>query len=404
MPESESRDAAQANPLGRETINLLDCIEVLAKHNRLIIWSVATVFVLSVAVSLVLPNRYSSTARILPPQQNSGLMGLMMGQTGAGIAGLAGDLLGKGTPADQYVGMLNSEAIADAIIDRFKLMSVYDLKYRLDTYRALSKKVEIAVGKKDGIVSITFEDKDPKRAADIANAYVDELDKMSARLNMTDAGNDKDFLAQRLVKAKADLAQAEDAVTAFQAKNKTFDVMEQAKGTIKGLGELEGQLAIEEVKLAGLRRVFTDDSQDVKNQKSVVANIRGEIAKFEGMHSGATVLGSGAIPGLGQQYLRLTRQFKVQEALVEFLTKQYEVAKLTQAKDIAGVQVIQKATVSDKKSKPKRATLVLSTSFVALVFSVLYAFIREAGARLSAVDQDRLHRIRALLARKRSNG
>jgi tyrosine-protein kinase Etk/Wzc len=385
-----------------DTLDLLNFLEVIVKRRSLIIKSALVVMVLSAGISLLIPNRFSATARVLPPQQSSPTMGLLLGQVGAGgIAGLAGDLLGKGTPADLYVGMLNSEGISDAIIDRFKLMDVYHQKYRVDTYIALAKRVEVAAGKKDGIVTIAVEDRDPKRAADMANAYVQELDKLSAKLNITDAGNDRAFLEERLVKAKADLARAEENMSAFQVKNKALDVTEQAKGTIKGLAELEGQLAIEEVKLAGIKRVFTDSSQDVKNQQAIVTNIRGQISKFEGNHAGATILGSGAIPALGQQYLRLAREFKIQEALVEFLTKQYEVAKLTQAKDIAGVQVIQRATVPDKKSKPHRALIVLGSTFFAVVFSVLYAFASEAGANLPERDRERLRGIRNGLRWKR---
>jgi tyrosine-protein kinase Etk/Wzc len=404
MPQHDQQHAAGNKSSGSETIDLLEYLEVLVKHRRIIIFAAVIACFFSAAITLLLPNRYSSTTRILPPQQNSGMMGLLMGQAGSGMASIAGDLLGKGTPADQYVGILTSEAISDAIIDRFNLIDVYKKKYRFDTYQALRRKVDISVGKKDGIVSITFEDKDPKRAAAVANAFVDELDKLSAKLNITDAGNDRLFLETRLVKAKADLIKAEENVAEFQTKNKAPDVVEQAKGTIKGLGDLEGQLAIEEVKLASLKRVFTDNSQDVKNQKAIVANVRGQITKFEGLHAGSTMVGSGALPALGQQYLRLMREFKMQETLVEFLTKQYEIAKLSQAKEMSGVQVIQKATVSDKKSNPKRLSIVLTCTLVAIILSVLYAFLIESGSRLSEEDRGRLKRIYGSLGRKRITG
>jgi tyrosine-protein kinase Etk/Wzc len=392
-------------PFQPDTVNLLDYLEVVARHKGAIVGTSMAALVLSAAVSLCLPNLYSSTALILPPQQqNSGALEMIMGQMPGGMSSLAGDLLGKGSPADQFVGILNSNAISDRIIDRFKLMQVYDKKYRIDTYKSLGQKVDIAVGKKDGIISITVEDRDPKRAAEIANAYVEELDNLSARLTMTDAGNDGVFLETRLAKAKGDLARAEEALKQFQTKTKAVDVTEQAKGTIKGVADLEGQLAVEEVKLGGMRRVFTDGSQDIKNQQAVIANLRGQIAKFQGTRGADAIPGMGSVPELGEQYLRLMREFKIQEALVEFLTKQYEVTKLSQAKNTAGIQVIQKARVPDKKAKPKRSVIVLAATFAGFMLALLYAFLREAGARISSGDRERLLRIRQDLLSGRGSG
>jgi uncharacterized protein involved in exopolysaccharide biosynthesis len=372
-----------------EEIDLLDYLTIIVKRKSLIIRAMIAVFCISSAISFLLPKYYSSTARILPPQQDQGLMGLMMGSMGNGMASLAGDFLGKGSPTDLYMGILSTATISDAIIDRFKLMDVYEEKYRIDAYKALDKKVDFSAGKKDGIISITVEDKDPKRAADLANAYVEELGKLTAHLSMTDAGQNKSFLNERLAKAKVDLAKAEDEIKIFQSRNKALDVTEQAKGAIKGVADLEGQLAAEEVKLAGAKRVFTDDSQEVKNQKAVVANIKGQIAKFEGMRSGAAVLGVGSVPELGQQYLRLMREFKTQEALVEVLTKQYELAKLSEAKEISSIWVLQNARVPDKKSKPRRVLIILASTFTAGFLAILCIFINEYWQNLPVEEKER---------------
>ncbi|HBG05174.1 MAG: hypothetical protein A2075_02700 [Geobacteraceae bacterium GWC2_58_44] len=401
MPHSPQNQATPDPGPRPETVDLLDGLEIVLKQKRFIVSATAVAFFLSVAATLLMPNIYSSTALILPPQQSSGVMGLMMGQLPGGMAGLAGDLLGKGTPSDLYARMLSSQAVSDAIIERFKLMEVYRKDLRADTYEALARRVDISVGKKDGVVSITVSDKEPKRAAEMANAYVDELDRLSARLGITDAGNDRSYLETNLAKAKADLVRAEENLKGFQSRNRALDLVEQTRGTIKGLGELEGQLSVEEVKLAGMRRNFTDGSPDVQNQQAVVSSLRAQIAKFEGERSGSALPGVGSVPELGQQYLRLMREFKIQETLVEFLTKQYEIAKLSQAKDIAGVQVIQKATVPDRKEKPRRSRIVLFCTFAAGFLAVLTAFSREAAVRLSQQDRERLARVRSLLQWKR---
>jgi len=384
----------KSNP---DTINLLDYLEAIAKHKRMIICTALAAFFISIIYSLLLPNIYNSTAKILPPQQDQALMTMMMGQTGSSMASLAGDLLGKGSPADIYVSILNSDVISDAIIDRFKLIKVFGKKYRIDTYKELDNKVDITAGKKDGIISITVEDKDPRLATNIANAYVEELARLTVDLNVSGASQNKSYLEERLIKAKVDLIKAEDSLKFFQSKNKAVDITEQAKGTIKGVADLEGQLAVEEIKFSGLKRVFTDASQEVKNQQAVVANLKRQISKFEGIRSGDSIPGVGSVPELEQQYLRLMREFKIQETLVELLTKQYEMAKLTEAKDISSIQVLQKARVPDKKTRPKRTVIVLTSTFASGFIAILYAFIIEASSQMSEEDRLRLKQIIAMM-------
>lgn len=369
-------------------VTFFDYLEVIAKRWRMIVKVMTAAFILSVLISLQLPKIYSSTALILPPQQDGGMMGMMSAMSG-GMANLAGELLGKSTSADLYVGILNSSAVKDSIIDRFKLMEVYEEEYRIDTYRALEEKIKIAAGKKDGIISITVEDKDPKRAADLANAFVEELGKLTVKLNILGAGQNRGYLEERLAKSKADLSRAEEDLKNFQSKNKALDVPEQAKATITGVAQLKAQLAMQEVQLAGVRRRFTDSTTEVKDLKTSVAKIRAQIAQIEGNERGSSIPSMGSVPALGQEYVRLMREFKVQEAIFELLTKQHEMAKMSEAKDVDGMQVIQKATVPDKKVKPKRSLIVLASTVAAGIGAVLYAFIREAGAKMPAEDRQR---------------
>ena len=391
MQES-SPNSTVPNP---EVINLLDYLEVIAKRWRMIAKVTIVAFVLSIAIALMLPKIYSSTALILPPQQDSGLMGMMSALSG-GMAGLAGDLLGKGTTADLYVGILNSRAVKDALIDRFKLMEAYEQKYRLDTYKALEKKAAISAGKKDGIISITVEDKDPKLAADLANAYAEELGKLMVKLNITGAGKNRGYLEDRLVKAKADLTKAEETLKTFQSANKAFDVPEQAKASIQGVAQLKAQLAVQEVQLAGMRSRFTDTTQEVMDAKAAIAKLKAQMAQVEGHGRGSSIPSVGSVPELGQEYVRLMREFKVQEAIFELLTKQYEMARMSEAKDVDGVQIIQKAIVPDKKEKPKRIKIVFSTTLVACLIAIIYALLREAGTQMSKEDLERLNRIRLM--------
>lgn len=376
-----------------ESINILDYVEIVAKRKRLIILTTLAVFAVSIVVSVLLPKVYRSTARILPPQQDQSALTAMVGMMGGGMASLAGDLMGKPSSADLYVGMLSSEAVSDVIIDRFKLMEVYDDDTRIDTYKDLKKKVDFTAGKKDGIISITVEDEEPKRAADMANAYVDELGNMLVRLNMSDAGQSKSFAEERLAKSKLDLANAEEHLKNFQSKNKALDVGQQARGAIEGIAGVNAQLAAEEVKLAALQHSLTNSSSEVKNQKAVIAGLKSQISRLEGTAEGGAIPNVGAVPGLGQEYVRIMREYKIQETLVELLTKQYEMAKLSEAKNISGVQVVQMARVPDKKAKPKRATIVLLSTLVACAGSILTAFLQEYKSQMPDEERQRWQNI-----------
>lgn len=370
------------------THRLLDYLTVLHKHIRLIIGITLTATIIAVIYTLLLPNIYTAKAMILP-EEDKGLMGGMMGQLG-GLAGIAGAGFGGPTKADLYVTMLKSETVNDPLIDRFKLMEAYKEKLRVDVYSALNKNVIVTIGKKDNVITIAVNDKSPKLASEMANGYLEELGKQAVRLNMTSAGKNRVYLEERLASARADLAKAEDLLKAFQSKNKTVSVTEQAKATIEGVAELRANLAVQEVQLATLRRQFTESNQQVKTAKATVANLQEQIGKLEGMGSGSSSIPSvGSMPQLGQEYLRLMRNFKIQETLVELLTKQYEIAKLSEAKDVTPFQVLQVAKVPERKSKPARSKIVLTVVFCTIFLSICLAFILDIIARMP--DADRIH-------------
>lgn len=368
-------------------IQLIDYIEVVAKKWRFIFKFVAVAAVLSAVVSICMPNKYGATTRILPPQQDASLMSLIGGGTTMGS--LAADLLGNGSQSDTYQSILKSETVSDAIIDRFHLMSIYDEKYRSDTYKVLDKNVNITIGKKDGIITITVLDKDPARAAAVANAYVEELDKLLVKINTGGALQDSTFYYNQLLNAKKELTNAEDKIKQFQTAYKALDITEQTKGAIKGVADFEVQLAAEEANLGRLRQTFTDNSQEVKNQKAVVDNIRLQIKKFEGERTSGAIPGISSVPQIGQQYIRLMRDFKIQEAVVELLTKQYEISKLTSNKRFTSLQIIQTARIPDKKLTPKRTIIVIISSFVSLIISMLYVFMNNYYNLLSDIDKER---------------
>lgn len=328
-------------------------------------------------------------AMIVPLPEEKGVMNAMMSQLG-GLAVLAGAATGVTSTADLYVTMLKSETIKDPIISQFNLMETTGKKYRADVYAILDKNVSITAGKKDGVISIVVEDKDPKRAADMANAFTDELQKLTVKLSTSGAGKNRSFFEERLARTKSDLAKAEAELKSFQAKNKAINMTEQAKATIEGIARLKAELAVQEIKYSSLARTLTDSTQEIRNLKATIENIKSQIANLEGTADSRSAIPSvGSMPVLGEEYLRLMREVKIQENIFETLTKQAELAKLSEAKDVAPLQVLQVAKVPGKKIKPKRGLIVLVTTFTVFVFSVFAAFVLESLAKMPIEEKMR---------------
>jgi tyrosine-protein kinase Etk/Wzc len=388
LPESSSSSSA---PI---TVSLIDLLLIIARQKKMIVLTTLGAALLTMLITLLMPNIYTATTLILASEDDKGGMSAMMAQLG-GLASLAGGgALGGPTKSDLYVSILKSETVKDPLIDRFRLLEVYNAKFRADVYKALDSRSTISCGKKDGIISIEVSDKDPKRAADMANGYVDELGRVTAKLSMSGAGKNRLFLEERLTTAKADLSRAGDDLKSFQTRNKMVDVPEQAKASIEGVAQLRAQLAVQEVQLAGLLRQFTDSSQEVKRARLSVESMKGQIARLEGSSGNSSIPSLGAVPQLGQDYLRLMRDFKIQETMVELLTKQYEMARLSESKDMSPFQVLQKAKLPEKKSKPSRSIIVILVAFVTFFASILYAFAREGFARMSEEELKRWKSLR----------
>lgn len=381
-PDTHSPDTPPPN----SSSGLLDYMAVIVKHRRMISGIVLVAVIIAAVYASLLPNIYTAKAMILPLETDKAGVGATLGQLGE-VAGIAGLGLGGSSITDLHMTMLRSETVRDPLIERFKLMDAYKAKLRSEAYAALDRNIDISAGKKDGVITIAVDDKDPRRAAEMANASVEELGKMAVRLNTSSAGNNRVYLEERLAEARADLATAEDALKVFQSRNKAVSVTDQARATIDSVAQLRAQLAAQEVQLATIRRQFTESSQEAKNARTAISNLRAQIGSLEGAGGGSSAVPSvGSMPRLGQEYARLMREFKIQETLVELLSKQYEVAKLSEVKDVSPFQVIQVAKVPDSKSKPHRMLMVLAAFIVSLFCSVYVAFVVENFENMSEQD------------------
>ncbi len=391
-------------PEAEDEINLLDLLLVLARHWKMIAGSMAATFVLACGVALLMPNVYTGTARILPPNESKGGLSAMLAGMGD-LAALAGVSVGGGS-ADLYVGMLKSRTVSDAIIDQFDLMTVYDQQYRVKMYEKLGKLVSISAGKKDGIITVNVEDEDPQRAAAIANAYVEELKKLNVKLNLNSAGRERVFLEERLAVVKADLVRAEDSLRQFQETNKAIKIDAQATAIIEAISRLRGELASKEVELGVLLTSHTEQNPQVRALREGIGQIRSQLRRLEDSPSGQKVsqdifIATANVPDVGLRYARLLRDYKVQETIFELLTRQYEMAKITEAKNTSTLQVLDEAAVPDKKTKPKRALIVLMATFAIGFMAVLFAFVREYGQRMNEEDRRRWEEIRGMMRLRR---
>ena len=385
-----------------EDLKLLDIAIILAKRKRLVFGLPLVVAVVAIVVSLIIPKSYLATARVLPPQQQS-TSAALLNQLGA-FANLAGGSLGLKNPADLYVGMLKSRTVADALIARFDLMQIYETKTLYDTRKALEAQSTIAVGK-DGIISVQVEDEEPKRAAAIANAYVDELNKLTQTVAVTEASLRRVFFERQLIAAKDQLANAEVALRQTQESTGLIKLDEQAKAIIENVARLRGQVAVKEVQLTTMRSFATEQNPELIRVQQELVGLRAQLGNAEKQRNSKDAdifVPTGKVPEAGLEYLRKLREVKYQETLFELLAKQYELAKIDEAKEGSVVQVVDKAIPPDKKYKPRRALIVIVSFLGALICAVFFAFFREWLGNIAKSREDvaRLDMLRQFLRGK----
>jgi tyrosine-protein kinase Etk/Wzc len=390
MADNDSRSdqslvPSHQSPRDDEEISLLDIAIVLAKHKKLILGLPILAAVITAGITLLMPNWYTATVKLLPPQQSQSNAVAILGQLGA-ISGGASTALGLKNPSDIFVAMLKSRTVADAIIDRFKLKELYDQKYLQDARKTLAGNVLISAGR-DGVITLEVDDKNPQRAADIANAYVEEMEKLTRRLAVGEAGQRRLFFEQQLKQAKDDLTKAETELTKFQVDKRVLNPQGQASLTISAAAGLQAQIAAKEVQIAALRSFATQENPDLHRAQEELGGLRSQLAKVGRGGSGDigdVLLSMGKAPQEGAEYLRKFRDVKYYETLFELLAKQFEIAKIDEAKEATLIQVLDKAIEPERKSRPKRSLIVLLTSLVTGIVAIIIAFAREATEKAKA--------------------
>ena len=397
-----------AAPVAEEDeISLLDLLIVLAERKR-IIFSITAVFAIgAIIVSLVLPLRYTATLTLLPPQQSSSMGAALASQLSnmGGMAALAGGTLGLKNPNDMYVAMFKSRTIEDAMVQRYGLMQEYHAKLSSDARKVFESHATVDGSGKDGLIRISVEDRDPRRAADLANGYVEQFRLQSQHLAITEASQRRLFFEQQLEEAKNNLANAEEAMKQTEQKTGMIQLDSQAKALIESAASLRAQITAKEVEIQGMRTYATNENSQLVQAQQELAGMRAQLAKLGGSEdsaSGGLIVPKGQVPEAGLEYARKLRDVKYNETIFDILARQFEAAKLDEAKQGAVIQVVDPAVVPDRRSSPKRGLIVIGSTIAGFLVGVLSALFLASIRRLK--DDSRVSEKIALLKRSLSFG
>lgn len=391
-------------PKNEEEISLLDLLIVIARNRFRIIKTALFVVLASVIVSLLLPFRYTATTSILPPQQSASAGASLLAQLGnlGSIGSLGSSGMGFRNPNDLQVALLKSRTVEDAMIDRFHLLDRYHAKFRPDGRKKLEDVVEIDGTTKDGLIRISVTDSDPHFAADLANGYVEEFKRFSGTLAVTEASQRRLFFEQQLSQAKDNLIKAEEDLKRTEQRTGLIQLDSQARATIQLVADLRAQIAAKEAQISAMRSYSTGENPNLQIAQQELAGLQAQAAKIGATSESATnaLVLRGSLQESSIEYVRKLRDVKYYETIFDLLARQYEAAKVDEAKQGAVIQVVDRAVVPERRSSPKRTLIVLGAIVFGLFLGVVWAFTSEGLNRLSSdpVEGRRLATLKELLS------
>ncbi len=367
-------------------------------------------FIVSLCIALVIPKRYKSVASIMPPdQQSSGAMMLAAlashGGSIGGLGSLAGSLLGGHTTTALFVNLLHSSTVSGHLIDRFNLQHVYRKRYRIDTAKRLAHRTSITEDKKSGVITIAVEDESPVRARDLAQGYLDELNKLVTQTNTSTAHRERIFIERRLHSVQADLEHAQLQLSEFSSRNSTVDIKEQTRAMVDAGARVQGELLVAQSGLQSLRQIYGDGNVRVHETEARIASLQRDLEKMTGSSAPLVPETAGEnnatsdandkgelypplrqLPRLAVPYADLYRQVRVQETVYELLTQQYELARIEEAKDVPVVSVIDTPGIPEKKSFPHRLLLTLALTFLSFAVAAALILMRDHWSKFDPHD------------------
>jgi tyrosine-protein kinase Etk/Wzc len=372
---------SEPTPVTEQEIDLLDLSLIFLKRKKFILGGTLAFVIIAIVAFLVVSPMYEGTSILMPPQQSAASMSAqLMTAVGGALGGLVGG--GMTTTGDLYVGLLKTPTVLDPIIDQFDLMQLYGLDTRVETRIQLSETILTALVDNDngGIVAVTVQDTDPQRAANMANAFVQQLTKLFDRVTDSEAGRRRVFFEKELKSAHEALSNAEDQMRAFQEASGVIRIDDQASAVLQGIAALKAQIAAKEVQIQVMKTYATVNNPDLKKVEEEVQALREQSRKLEEREKeylGDTTIATGRIPELGTEYLRRIREFKYRQELYELLIKQYEAARLDEARESGLVQIVTAATPPDKKAKPKMILVVALALVLGFILFATWGFVYE---------------------------
>jgi uncharacterized protein involved in exopolysaccharide biosynthesis len=417
----------EATPEGpRETI--IDRLRLLWDHRRFLLRVAAVGLVVATVIAFLIPSRFESTTRLMPPDEQSGsafaMAAALSGRLPGGLGAIAGDVLGIKSSGELFTGILVSRTVQDSIITKFDLMKVYGTKRWYTARRRLGESTAISNDRKNGIITITVTDHDPRRAAAMSAEYVAQLNQVVNELSTSSARRERVFLEERLKQVQQDLTTAEKDFGDFASKNTAVDIKEQAKAMVGAAATVQGEIIATQAQMEGLKQIYTDNNIRVRSLRAHIAELQAELGKLGGKYEapGAATDSTTSnkddslypsirkLPVLGEAYADLYRRTRVEEAVFETLTQQYELAKVAEAKETPSVKVLDPADIPERKSFPSRLMIMFLGVFLAFAAGVIWVLGRTAWAGLPAhrpekqLAHDVFQTIRARVRGITSNG
>jgi uncharacterized protein involved in exopolysaccharide biosynthesis len=425
-PLEMGENHVQETPLLVEPVetqrSLLPYLRVLWAHRRFLFRVGVYALLASALLAILIPARYQSATRLMPPDQVSGsgigLLSAMAGRVNTeGLAGIASDLLGVKSSGALFVGVVQSQTVQDRLIEQFNLMHVYYDRKIEDARRDLAEHTDVSEDRKSGIITIGVTDHDPKRAAAMAKSYVDELDRLVAQVSTSSARRERIFLEERLKAVKAELDNSAINFSEFASKNTAIDIPAQGKAMVEAAARLQGELIAVQSELEGLKQMYTDDNVRVRAARARMNELQKKLNEIGGAGTEGAAKSEDSLypsirklPILGVTYADLYRQTKIQETVYELLTEQYELAKVQEAKEIPSVKVLDAAIVPTKRSFPPRTIITVLGTFLGLALAMTWIIGKTRWEAVEASDprkefaREVLTTVRASLPKFSRNG
>ncbi len=367
-----------------DEINLLDLLQVVADNLRLLVLAPLAVGLIALGITFLIRPTFTATTVFLPPQQQQSAAAVLLQSLGA-LGGIAGAAAGLKNPNDQYVAFLKSRHIQNKLIERFKLKERYEAEFLADARKELDGNSKITSGK-DGLISVEFDDKDPVFAAQVANAYVQELGNLMERLAVTEAQQRRVFFEAQLLATKDKLTKAELALRASGVNSSALKSNPQA--AVEAVARVQAEIAAQEVKVSSMRSYLAESAPSFKQAMSELTALRSQLKKLESSNNPATT-------DTDSDYVARFRDFKYHETLFELFAKQFELAKVDESREGAVIQVVDVALPPEVKSKPKKAIIAALTSLGTGFFILMVVFFRRF-LRNAAMQTESARKLTAL--------